>query len=230
MITVDNLRFSYTREPFIEDVSFVVGRGEIFGFLGPSGAGKSTLQKILTGFLKNYEGRVTVGGIEMKQADKSFYERIGIDFEFPSLYERLTGTENLKFFGSLYSGDKIPVADLIDADSWSQAATSSVYGDGSEGGYTTIVSYTANAGSAGTGITVKPNGGDTGKTLFFSNASFRHYNDGAVNSYGQQGFYWSAELRTTNTSNAWYLSFGDSSGRTDASNKLFAMSIHCVRS
>ena len=113
MIRVENLRFSYTREPFIEDVDFVVGRGEIFGFLGPSGAGKSTLQKILTGFLKNYEGRVTVGGVEMKQADKSFYERIGIDFEFPSVYERLTGTENLKFFGSLYSGDKIPVTELL---------------------------------------------------------------------------------------------------------------------
>ncbi len=113
MIRVENLRFSYTREPFIEDVSFSVGRGEIFGFLGPSGAGKSTLQKILTGFLKNYEGRVTVGGVEMKQADKSFYERIGIDFEFPSVYERLTGAENLKFFGSLYSGEKIPVAELL---------------------------------------------------------------------------------------------------------------------
>lgn len=113
MIQVENLQFSYTKKPFIENVNFSVGRGEIFGFLGPSGAGKSTLQKILTGFLKNYKGRVTVGGVEMKNKDKSFYERIGIDFEFPSVYERLTGIENLKFFGSLYSGEKIPVTELL---------------------------------------------------------------------------------------------------------------------
>jgi fluoroquinolone transport system ATP-binding protein len=114
MIRVENLRFSYTpRKPFIEGADFSVGRGEIFGFLGPSGAGKSTLQKILTGFLKNYEGRVVVGGTEMRRAGKSFYERIGIDFEFPSLYERLTAAENLKFFRSLYSGDKVPVVDLL---------------------------------------------------------------------------------------------------------------------
>ena len=51
MIEIDNLSFSYTRQPFIEGMSFSVAEGEIFGFLGPSGAGKSTLQKILTGQL-----------------------------------------------------------------------------------------------------------------------------------------------------------------------------------
>ena len=49
MIDVKKLYFSYTEKPFVEDVSFHVGRGEIFGFLGPSGAGKSTIQKVLTG-------------------------------------------------------------------------------------------------------------------------------------------------------------------------------------
>ena len=48
MIDVKKLYFSYTEKPFVEDVSFHVGRGEIFGFLGPSGAGKSTIQKVLT--------------------------------------------------------------------------------------------------------------------------------------------------------------------------------------
>lgn len=45
MIKVENLSFSYTKSPFISDMSFSVSKGEIFGFLGPSGAGKSTLQK-----------------------------------------------------------------------------------------------------------------------------------------------------------------------------------------
>ncbi len=102
MIRVQDLRFSYTKQPFIENMHFNVQDGEIFGFLGPSGAGKSTLQKILTGLLTTYAGSVTVNGIEVKRHDKNFYEDIGVDFEFPSLYEKLTARQNLRFFASLY--------------------------------------------------------------------------------------------------------------------------------
>ena len=113
MITVEDLRFSYSQQPFIEGVNFKVTSGEIFGFLGPSGAGKSTIQKILTGFLPGYQGHVVVNGADMKHTRSDFYEGIGIDFEFPSLYERLTGSENLQFFGSLYAGSKIPTDELL---------------------------------------------------------------------------------------------------------------------
>jgi len=102
MIRVRNLCFSYTKQPFIENMSFDVRSGEIFGFLGPSGAGKSTLQKILTGLLTTYSGSVTVNGSEVKCHDNGFYENIGVDFEFPSLYEKLSARENLRFFASLY--------------------------------------------------------------------------------------------------------------------------------
>ncbi len=103
MIKVENACFGYTKEIFIKNVSFEVNKGEILGFLGPSGAGKSTLQKILIGMLKNYTGSVVVNGIEVKQHDDSFYEHIGIDFEFPSIYEKLSARKNLEFFASLYS-------------------------------------------------------------------------------------------------------------------------------
>lgn len=103
MIEVSNLTFSYSKNPFIEHVNFNVSKGEIFGFLGPSGAGKSTLQKILTGLIKTYSGNSIVKGIESKKYNNEFYENIGVDFEFPSLYEKLTGRGNLEFFGSLYS-------------------------------------------------------------------------------------------------------------------------------
>lgn len=102
MIWVKDLSFSYTSRPFIENMSFDVRKGEIFGFLGPSGAGKSTLQKILTGLLTVYQGSVKVNGIEVKNHKNDFYEDIGVDFEFPSLYEKLTARENLRFFASLY--------------------------------------------------------------------------------------------------------------------------------
>ncbi len=102
MISVQNLCFSYTKKSFIKDMKFNVSSGEIFGFLGPSGAGKSTLQKILTGLLTTYMGNVTILGREVKKQNNEFYENIGVDFEFPSLYEKLTARENLLFFASLY--------------------------------------------------------------------------------------------------------------------------------
>ena len=98
MIQISNLSFSYTKQPFISDMSFSVSAGEIFGFLGPSGAGKSTLQKVLTGMLTTYQGSAMVNGIECKKRTKRFYEDIGVDFEFSTLYEKLTAKENLQFF------------------------------------------------------------------------------------------------------------------------------------
>lgn len=103
MINVNKLSFSYTDKPFLENISFDVSKGEIFGFLGPSGAGKSTLQKILTGIITNYNGGAVVNGVETKNHKNKFYEDIGVDFEFPSLYEKLTARQNLTYFGSLYS-------------------------------------------------------------------------------------------------------------------------------
>ena len=114
MIKIDELSFGYTRQAFIEHMSFSVAKGEIFGFLGPSGAGKSTLQKILTGQLPGYDGSVRVFGTEVRNRGRDFYERIGIDFEFPTLYEKLTARQNLKFFGSLYARPIRDIGGLLD--------------------------------------------------------------------------------------------------------------------
>lgn len=114
MINVQNLFFSYTDKPFIKDISFEVKKGEIFGFLGPSGAGKTTLQKILTGQLKNYEGSVKILGEECAKASGSFYEKIGVDFEFSTLYEKLSARDNLKFFGSLYENKGASIDQLLE--------------------------------------------------------------------------------------------------------------------
>jgi fluoroquinolone transport system ATP-binding protein len=84
MIYVERLSFSYTRSPFMENISFEVPSGEIFGFLGPSGAGKSTLQKILTGLITDYGGSVRVNGVQISRRTRRFYEDIGVDFEFPA--------------------------------------------------------------------------------------------------------------------------------------------------
>lgn len=113
MIKVDDLSFSYTERDFLQNINFGVGKGEILGFLGPSGAGKSTLQKILIGMITNYGGSVIVNGVESKRHSNKFYENIGVDFEFPSLYEKLTVIENLKYFGSLYSKKLLSIDELL---------------------------------------------------------------------------------------------------------------------
>ena len=115
VIEVKDLYFSYSKNPFLRDINFVVNKGEIFGFLGPSGAGKSTLQKVLTGLCINYQGTAKVLGTDSKKPGKDFYERIGVDFEFPSLFEKLTARENLLYFSSLYSGKKRNIDELLEA-------------------------------------------------------------------------------------------------------------------
>ena len=115
MISVKNLIFRYNlgSPEVIRDISFQINKGEIFGFLGPSGAGKSTAQKILTGQLKTYTGSVIIEGEEIKRAGRSIYNRIGVAFEFPNLYEKLTAVENLALFGSFYTRKIIDPGDLL---------------------------------------------------------------------------------------------------------------------
>ena len=104
MITVENLRFTYPggKDEAVRGISFDVAAGEIFGFLGPSGAGKSTTQKILIGLLKEFEGGATVAGRDLKQWQPADYERIGVSFELPNHYQKLSALENLRLFASLY--------------------------------------------------------------------------------------------------------------------------------
>lgn len=113
VIEVSDLYFSYTKTPFLKDINFSVSKGEIFGFLGPSGAGKSTLQKVLTGLCTNYQGTARILDMNSNKHGKEFYERIGVDFEFPSLFEKLTARENLDYFAGLYSGEKRNVDELL---------------------------------------------------------------------------------------------------------------------
>jgi fluoroquinolone transport system ATP-binding protein len=106
MIRVENLRHSYRRDGAyqVDDVSFEVGEGEIFGFLGPNGAGKSTTQKILLGLIGIQEGQASIAGIDIRRPSRDLFEQIGVSFEQPNVYKKLTGLENLQFFRSLYRG------------------------------------------------------------------------------------------------------------------------------
>ena len=107
VVDVDALTFTYASgtTPAVRDLAFRIDRGEIFGFLGPSGAGKSTTQKVLTGLLRGYRGAVSVLGRDLRDWGSDYYEQIGVSFELPNHYLRLTGAENLSYFRALYQGD-----------------------------------------------------------------------------------------------------------------------------
>ena len=104
MIQVQNLTYSYpgTKKQVLKDISFEIKEGEIFGFLGPSGAGKSTTQKVLNGLLLGFGGSVHINGTDLSKLERSFYEKIGVAFEFPNLYLKLTALENLQLFASFF--------------------------------------------------------------------------------------------------------------------------------
>ena len=121
MIQVSDLNFVYSGSTTaaLHGLDFRVERGEIFGFLGPSGAGKSTTQKILIGLLAGYTGQVRVRGKEVAAWTADDYERIGVSFETPNHFLKLTGLENLRYFAALYSHPTRSAEGLLKAvDLW----------------------------------------------------------------------------------------------------------------
>ncbi|MDY0210061.1 MAG: ABC transporter ATP-binding protein [Acholeplasma sp.] len=104
MFKVENLSFAYPKNKAqtLKGISFEIKKGEIFGFLGPSGAGKSTTQKILIKLLEHYEGRITYDLNDLSSLNESFYEDIGVSFEMPIHFSKLTAKENIEFFKKLY--------------------------------------------------------------------------------------------------------------------------------
>ena len=89
----------------VDDVSFDVAEGEIFGFLGSNGAGKSTTIRMLCGLLRPTSGTAIVGGIDVAANPEAVKQRIGYMSQRFSLYELLTVDQNIRFFGGVYGLD-----------------------------------------------------------------------------------------------------------------------------
>ncbi|MFP4485189.1 MAG: ABC transporter ATP-binding protein, partial [Spirochaetaceae bacterium] len=118
MIEVSDLFHDYEgRGVFaVQDLSFAIPDGRIFGFLGPSGSGKSTVQNLMTKLLRIQKGDIRYDGVSVRDIRPRFFNQVGYSFELPNLYLKLTGFENLKFFAGLFEGeteDPMRVLDMV---------------------------------------------------------------------------------------------------------------------
>jgi ABC-2 type transport system ATP-binding protein len=101
-IEVSNLTKHFGEVTAVNDISFQVGNGELFGFLGPNGAGKTTTINLLTGLARLDAGTINIGGIDCTSNPKAAQHLVGIVPDESNLYPELTGFENLTFCAVLY--------------------------------------------------------------------------------------------------------------------------------
>src|SRR3990170_3476601 len=114
LIEVKNLTKTFNKFVAVDDISFDVKKGEIFGLLGPNGAGKSTTIRMLSTLARPTKGTATIGGYDIVKNDNDVRGLIGIVSEKMMMYNRLTAGENLWFFGSLFNMPKDVLEKRID--------------------------------------------------------------------------------------------------------------------
>lgn len=107
LIETKNLAKRYGDKLAVDDVTFQVHGGEIFGFLGPNGAGKTTTIKMIVGLLHPTSGSITVSDHDVVQRPVQAKAACGYVPDEPNLYAKLTGRELLRFVGDLYNLERI---------------------------------------------------------------------------------------------------------------------------
>jgi ABC-2 type transport system ATP-binding protein len=118
MIQVENLTKKFGDLKAVDDVSFRVEAGEIYGLLGPNGAGKTTTLSMMTGLLAPDSGRASFGSMDIAADPIGFRSQLGVVPQEVALYEELTAEENLRFWGGLYGlagkGLRGAIAEVLD--------------------------------------------------------------------------------------------------------------------
>ena len=126
MIRLVNLTKTYRGLKAVDTLNLEIEPGTIFGFLGPNGAGKTTTIKMMAGVLKPTEGQILINGIDMARDPSEAKKRIGFVPDRPYLYEKLSGSEFLRFVAGIYGlnnsprlGDRVAeLLDLFDLSHW----------------------------------------------------------------------------------------------------------------
>ncbi|MGB6220806.1 MAG: ABC transporter ATP-binding protein [Haloferula sp.] len=114
MLDVRNLSKQFGKKPALEEVSFQVGEGQIYGLLGHNGAGKSTTLGIILGMVEPDQGEAIINGVSVQKKRASALRQVGSIFESPCFYEYLSGWENLRILSN-YSGpfDKKATEEIV---------------------------------------------------------------------------------------------------------------------
>ena len=105
MIKLTNLVKRYGSFTAVNSINLEVPRGELFGFLGPNGAGKTTTLRMIAGILRPTSGTVHIGGIDLATDPIRAKSKLGFIPDRPFIYEKLTGSEFLRFVAGLYNQD-----------------------------------------------------------------------------------------------------------------------------
>ncbi len=114
IIVVKNLTKAFGDFVAVDNITFDMKKGEVFGLLGPNGAGKSTVIRMLSTLTRPTTGTATVGGFDVVNQDSEVRKLIGIVSEKMIMYNRLTARENLWFFGNLFGMQKKELNGRID--------------------------------------------------------------------------------------------------------------------
>ena len=102
MIKVENLTKKFSSITAVDNVSFNVSEGQVFGFLGPNGAGKTTTMRMLATLIKPTEGSIFINGKTPAKDGEYIRSIIGILTETPGMYEKISAYSNLDYFSSFY--------------------------------------------------------------------------------------------------------------------------------
>lgn len=113
-IEVQGLSRSFNGLPAVNNISFIVATGEIFGFLGHNGAGKTTTIRMLSGQLRPSDGSARVAGCDVITEQQRLKPLVGVVSEHQNLYERMSGKENLAFAARLYGTENRRVDAALD--------------------------------------------------------------------------------------------------------------------
>lgn len=103
-LQVRNLTKKIGMKTIVEDLSFDVPRGEVFGFLGPNGAGKTTTIRMIVGLMSITQGQVLINGIDVERDFERAMKHVGAIVENPEMYKFLTGYQNLVHYGHMVEG------------------------------------------------------------------------------------------------------------------------------
>jgi ABC-2 type transport system ATP-binding protein len=114
MIQVENISKKFANVQAVNDISFRVEKGKIWGFLGPNGAGKTTTMRILTGYLPPNEGQALINGIDVGVDPRSVQRMVGYLPEVVPVYSELTVREFLRFVAELYGIERKKVRSAVD--------------------------------------------------------------------------------------------------------------------